>query len=51
LLSREIHVSRVPSFVWANFPCYQFFRILAAWKCVFCRFVRPTVENFLFLRP
>ena len=24
LLSREIHVSRVTSFVWVYFPCYQF---------------------------
>jgi len=33
--------------VWANFPCYQIFRILAAWKCDFCRFVKPTFQGTL----
>jgi len=45
LLSREIHVSRAPRLVWANFLCYQIFRILAAWKCDFSRFVNPSFEG------
>ena len=44
-VSREIHVSRVPSFVWANFPCLQIFRMLAAWKCDFYRFVKPKFQG------
>jgi len=31
--------------VWANFPCYQIFRILEASKFDFCRFVKPTFQG------
>ena len=59
LPSREIHVSRLPSFVWANFAhvwenflCEQILRmrekifcILAVWKFDCCRFVKPTFQG------